>query len=209
MDIKNESIEPTAAARADRLFTADRDSVSAGDDCQPHEVAFAVPPHASVQELVRIALTACRLASIAGGQATWIVQAGGYGGPPLAVVAQQWAAQAPLFAGQPGFAEAFMPEGRAPKPGELVRLPHHGATLEKIASSNGEEFYRGELAAALEAHSSANGGAMRAGDLAAHRADWVETISTGYRGYTVHELPPNGQGIVALIALVCDASSSV
>ncbi|CPR11304.1 GgtA [Mycobacterium bohemicum DSM 44277] len=116
-------------------------------------------------------------------------------------VAQQWAAQAPLFAGQPGFAEAFMPEGRAPKPGELVRLPHHGATLEKIASSNGEEFYRGELAAALEAHSSANGGAMRAGDLAAHRADWVETISTGYRGYTVHELPPNGQGIVALIAL--------
>ncbi|MFG6488660.1 hypothetical protein ACG04R_18390 [Roseateles sp. BYS78W] len=92
MDIKTESIQPTASARADRRFTADRDSVSAGDDCQLHEVAFAVPPQASVQELVRIALTACRLASIAGGQATWIVQAGGYGGSPLAVVAQQWAA---------------------------------------------------------------------------------------------------------------------
>ena len=107
----------------------------------------------------------------------------------------------PLFESQPGFAEAFMPGGRAPYPGELVRLPDHAVTLEAIAATQGETFYRGELAAKLEAHSSANGGAMRAGDLAAHRADWVGTISGDYRGYTVHEIPPNGQGIVALIAL--------
>ncbi|HEX7322466.1 MAG TPA: gamma-glutamyltransferase, partial [Mycobacterium sp.] len=74
-------------------------------------------------------------------------------------------------------------------------------TLEKIAASRGEEFYRGELAARLEAHSTAHGGAMRVTDLAAHRADWVGTVDIGYRGYTVHEMPPNGQGIVALIAL--------
>jgi gamma-glutamyltranspeptidase / glutathione hydrolase len=116
-------------------------------------------------------------------------------------VAEQWAAQVPLFKDQPGFADAFLPAGRAPKPGELFRFPDHAATLEQIAATNGEAFYRGELAATIEAHASANGGAMRADDLAAHRADWVGTIHTTYRGYTVHEIPPNGQGIVALIAL--------
>jgi gamma-glutamyltranspeptidase / glutathione hydrolase len=116
-------------------------------------------------------------------------------------IAQQWAAQVPLFESQPGFAEAFLPGGRAPRAGELVTLPDHARTLEAIAATTGESFYRGELAAKLEAHSTANGGAMRAGDLAAHHADWVGTISGDYRGYTVHEIPPNGQGIVALIAL--------
>lgn len=116
-------------------------------------------------------------------------------------VAAQWAAQVPLFEQQPGFAQAFLPGGRAPKPGELFRFADHAATLEKIAATNGEAFYRGELADRLEAHAAAHGGAMRAGDLAAHRADWVGTIEGGYRGYTVHEIPPNGQGIVALIAL--------
>jgi gamma-glutamyltranspeptidase / glutathione hydrolase len=116
-------------------------------------------------------------------------------------VAAQWTAQVPLFKSQPGFAEAFMPGGRAPKPGELFRFPDHATTLERIAATNGGAFYRGELAGKLEAHSSANGGVMRASDLAAHRADWVGTINTNYRGYTIHELPPNGQGIVALIAL--------
>jgi gamma-glutamyltranspeptidase/glutathione hydrolase len=117
------------------------------------------------------------------------------------IVAAQWEAQVPLFATQPGFAEAFMPGGRAPKPSELFRFPDHAATLEKIADTNGEAFYRGELAAKLEAHATANGGVMRASDLAAHRADWVGTITGTYRGYTVHEIPPNGHGIVALIAL--------
>ena len=116
-------------------------------------------------------------------------------------IAQQWAAQVPLFESQPGFAEAFMPGGRAPSPGELVTLPDHATTLEAIAVTNGEAFYRGELAAKIEAHASVNGGAMRASDLAAHHPDWVGTISGGYRGYTVQEIPPNGQGIVALIAL--------
>jgi gamma-glutamyltranspeptidase/glutathione hydrolase len=116
-------------------------------------------------------------------------------------VAEQWAAQVPLFKDQPGFAEAFLPAGRAPKPGELFRFPDHAATLERVAATNGEAFYRGDVAARLEAHALANGGAMLASDLAAHRADWVGTIDATYRGYTVHEIPPNGQGIVALIAL--------
>lgn len=116
-------------------------------------------------------------------------------------VAAQWAAQVPMFESQPGFADAFLPAGRAPRPGELFRFPDHAATLEQIAATNGEAFYRGELAAKLEAHSAAHGGVMRASDLETHRADWVSTISGTYRGYTIHEIPPNGQGIVALIAL--------
>jgi len=116
-------------------------------------------------------------------------------------IAEQWAAQVPLFKDQPGFADAFLPAGRAPKPGELFRFPDHAATLEQIAATNGEAFYRGELAAKIEANASANGGAMRTSDLAGHRADWVGTVHTNYREYTVHEIPPNGQGIVALIAL--------
>ncbi len=116
-------------------------------------------------------------------------------------IAEQWAAQVPLFESQPGFAETFMPDGRAPRAGELVLLSDHGATLESIAATRGATFYRGDIAAKLEAHSTAHGGAMRASDLASHRADWVGTVAGDYRGYTVHEIPPNGQGIVALIAL--------
>jgi gamma-glutamyltranspeptidase / glutathione hydrolase len=116
-------------------------------------------------------------------------------------IAAQWAGQVSLFDGQPGFAETFLRNGRAPKAGERFTLPDHATTLEKIAATNGDAFYRGDLAAAIEAHSTANGGAMLASDLAAHRVDWVGTISNDYRGYTIHEIPPNGQGITALIAL--------
>jgi gamma-glutamyltranspeptidase/glutathione hydrolase len=116
-------------------------------------------------------------------------------------VAAQWAAQAPTFESQPGFAEVFLPGGRTPEPGELVRFPDHAVTLETIAATRGEAFYRGELAAKLEAHAAANGAVLRASDLAAHHVDWVATINAAYRGYTLHEIPPNGQGIAALIAL--------
>ena len=67
-------------------------------------------------------------------------------------IAAQWAQQVPLFGSQPGFADAFLRNGRAPMPGELFTFPEHAATLEKIAATNGEAFYRGELAAAMEAH---------------------------------------------------------
>jgi len=116
-------------------------------------------------------------------------------------IAGQWAAQVGELKGQPGFAQAFMPGGRAPDVGEVFRFPEHAATLEKIAASNGEAFYRGEFAERIEAAAMAHGAAMRASDLAEHRSDWVTTLQQDYRGYTIHEIPPNGQGIVALIAL--------
>ena len=116
-------------------------------------------------------------------------------------IAGQWAAQVPELKSQPGFAEAFMPEGRAPRPGERFTFRAHAAALEQIMKTRGRAFYEGELAERLEAAAKRDGGALRASDMAAHRSDWVEPLEIGYRGYTLHELPPNGQGIVALMAL--------
>jgi gamma-glutamyltranspeptidase/glutathione hydrolase len=116
-------------------------------------------------------------------------------------IAGQWAKQVPELKSQPGYAEAFMPGGRAPRAGERFTFAAHAKALEQIRSSNGEAFYRGEIAEKLEAHAKKHGGAMRAADLAAHKCDWVEPLRMDYRGYTLHEIPPNGQGIVALMAL--------
>jgi gamma-glutamyltranspeptidase/glutathione hydrolase len=116
-------------------------------------------------------------------------------------IAGQWAKQVPELKSQPGFAQAFMPDGRAPLPGERFRFPAHAAVLERIATTRGDAFYRGDLAEKLEAQARKDGGALRASDMAANRPDWVKPLEMGYRGYTLHEIPPNGQGIVALIAL--------
>ena len=116
-------------------------------------------------------------------------------------VAQRWAQQVPELKSQPGFAAAFLPGGRLPREGERFALREAAATLEVIAETRGRAFYDGELAERIEAHAAAHDGAMTRADLAAHTNDWVGTISQDYRGYTVHEIPPNGQGIVCLMAL--------
>ena len=101
----------------------------------------------------------------------------------------------------PGFADNFMPWGRAPEVGELFKFPAAAKGLRAIAKSHGEAFYGGEIAQALEAFSRNHGGALKASDFAAYRAEWVKPISKNYRGYTLHEIPPNGQGVAALMAL--------
>jgi gamma-glutamyltranspeptidase / glutathione hydrolase len=116
-------------------------------------------------------------------------------------IAGQWAKQVPELKDQPGFAAAFMPNGRAPAPGERFRFPAHADALEQIARTKGEAFYRGALAEKIAAHAKKHGGAMTVADLSAHKSDWVKTLQMNYRGYTLHEIPPNGQGIVALMAL--------
>src|SRR5437667_5004835 len=123
------------------------------------------------------------------------------GFPVSPFVAERWGPQVPELRGQPGFAEAFLRDGRAPRAGEIFRFPDQARTLEKIAATKGEAFYRGEIAEKIAAHAIANGGAMTRADIAAHASEWVGTIGLDYRGLTVHEIPPNGQGIVCLIAL--------
>ncbi|MEO5697893.1 MAG: gamma-glutamyltransferase family protein [Burkholderiaceae bacterium] len=117
------------------------------------------------------------------------------------IVSDKWGRQVPELQVQPGFAETFMPRGRAPAPGERFRFEAAGATLRQIALTKGEAFYRGEIAHKLVAHSSANGGSMTLADLADYRPEWVVPIQKSFAGYTVHEIPPNGQGIAALMAL--------
>jgi gamma-glutamyltranspeptidase/glutathione hydrolase len=116
-------------------------------------------------------------------------------------IARLWANQAPELKNQPGYAEAFMPRGRAPAPGEKFSFPAQAKTLARIAETKGEAFYKGDLAEKIVAWAKQNGGAMTMDDLASHKNDWVEPIGIDYRGYTLHEIPPNGQGIAALIAL--------
>ena len=102
---------------------------------------------------------------------------------------------------QPGFAEVFLPKGRIPEVGELMRMPGAAKALRLIAQTRGAAFYQGEIAQAIERHAKAHGGAMRATDLAAFKPEWVEPIGVNYQGYRLHEIPPNGQGIAALMAL--------
>ncbi len=117
------------------------------------------------------------------------------------IVSRQWETQITEIKAMPGFAAAFAPNGRAPRPGERFVCPGQAATLEAIAASRGEDFYHGRLAAAIAAHARATGGLMDESDLAEHRADWVEPVSIGYHGLELHEIGPNGQGIATLIAL--------
>ena len=107
----------------------------------------------------------------------------------------------PELQSQPGFADAFLPDGRPPFPRAEFKWPAHSKVLEEIASTKGKSFYKGKLADKLEAAAKKQGGALRASDMAAHKSDWVKCLEMDYRGYTLHEIPPNGQGIVALMAL--------
>jgi gamma-glutamyltranspeptidase/glutathione hydrolase len=118
-----------------------------------------------------------------------------------AVVSRQWQAQVPVFSRIAGYTEAFAPGGRAPLPGERFRCAGQAETLAAIAQTHGDDFYRGELAARIVAYAAATGGTLSAADLAEHRADWVDTVQTDYRGLSLHEIGPNGQGIGALMAL--------
>lgn len=116
-------------------------------------------------------------------------------------VARQWANQAPALKDVPGFAQAFMQAGRTPAPGERFAFPQQAETLTQIAETRGEAFYRGDLAEKIAAHAKSGGGAMTVQDLARHQPDWVEPIGHPYHDFNLHEIPPNGQGLAALIAL--------
>lgn len=126
------------------------------------------------------------------------------GHPVHEVIAYYWGRSVPVLSKWPGFAEQFTVDGgtpdqrRAPRKGETWRNPNLANTLEKIANGGRDAFYKGEIARTIDAYFKANDGFLRYEDMAAHRGEWVEPVSTNYRGYDVWELPPNGQGIAAL-----------
>lgn len=119
------------------------------------------------------------------------------GAPVPPYIAGLWA-RAPRLADQPGFAETFLPGGRAPRTGEVFRNPRLAATLERIATGGRDAFYRGEIARTIDGFCRRVGCYLRYEDLAAHRSEWVEPIGVDFHGYRVWQLPPNGQGLAVL-----------
>jgi gamma-glutamyltranspeptidase/glutathione hydrolase len=124
-----------------------------------------------------------------------------HGFPVSPITAVRWRQAQALYHQFGEINRTFFPHGRAPLPGELFRCPDQADTLAAIAESRGESFYRGPIARKIAACSAAEGGAMTLDDLSAHAVEWVEPLSIDYCGVTLHEIPPNGQGIAALIAL--------
>jgi gamma-glutamyltranspeptidase/glutathione hydrolase len=120
------------------------------------------------------------------------------GFPVTEVIGSAWAAGARALHAYPGFAEVFMPRGRAPASGEPFANPNLARAYELIAKEGRAAFYDGAVAAAIEECVRGNGGYLGREDLRAHRSEWVEPVSTTYRGWRVFELPPNGQGLAVL-----------
>ncbi|WP_435304638.1 gamma-glutamyltransferase [Pseudoxanthomonas sp. LjRoot125] len=120
------------------------------------------------------------------------------GHPVHQTIAYYWERSVPRLSKFPGFSEQFTIGGRAPRTGELWKNPRLADTLQKIAVGGRDAFYKGEIARTIDTYFKANGGFLSYEDMAAHHGEWVEPVSTNYRGYDVWELPPNGQGIAAL-----------
>ncbi len=113
----------------------------------------------------------------------------------------RWQNGTDRFRGEQAWCEAFLFDGKAPEVGQCIKLPDHANTLEEIAETKGESFYRGNLADQMDAASKAGGGYLRKGDLETHNSVWVDPLSVEVGESKFYELPPNGQGIAALIAM--------
>ncbi|GAB3469077.1 gamma-glutamyltransferase family protein [Polaromonas eurypsychrophila] len=190
-----------ASGRAPQSWTPDYFSKKYGADAQ-------TPPKRGMDSV-----------SVPGAVASWVAMSERFGKLPFAdlvepaieiaergyllppVVQQKWAAATDELKGQPGFAQSFLPWGRAPNVGELFQFKAAGKALRAIAQSKGSAYYGGEIAHAIEKFSAQNGGSITAKDFENYKPEWVKPIAKDYRGYTLHEIPPNSQGIAALIAL--------
>ena len=123
------------------------------------------------------------------------------GFPVMEKTAEDWQAEVRKLQRTPAATANYLVEGRAPRAGEIFRQPNLARTLRTLANGGRDAFYKGEVARAIVDYCKKNGGFITLEDLAATKSDWVELISTNYRGYTVYEIPPNGQGLTALLAL--------
>ena len=123
------------------------------------------------------------------------------GFPVTPIIAKAWESASKTYGDFPDFAATFLPGGHPPGAGETFRCESQAATLSEIAVTKGESFYRGRLADKIAKCSADQGGTMTREDLQAHHSDWVDPLSADYSGYRLHELPPNGQGLAALMVL--------
>ena len=120
------------------------------------------------------------------------------GHPVHELIAYYWERSVPVLSEYPGFTEQFTIDGRAPREGELWENPNLADTLQAVAEGGRDAFYKGDIARVIGEYMAEHGGFLNYEDMAAHTGNWVEPVSSSYRGYDVWELPPNGQGIAAL-----------
>ncbi len=120
------------------------------------------------------------------------------GFPVSELIAYYWDRSVPILGPQEGFLDTFAPQGRAPRKGEIFKNPKLARTLRTIASEGRDAFYCGSIAETIDGFMKRVGGFLTAEDLAEHRSEWIDPVSTNYRGYDVWQLPPNGQGIAVL-----------
>jgi len=120
------------------------------------------------------------------------------GFPLSELISYYWQRNAERLKQFEGFAEIYMPNGKAPSKGEIFKNPFLANTLEKIAKNGRDEFYKGSIAKTIDAYMKKQGGFLSYDDLASHTSEWIEPVSSSYRGYDIWELPPNGQGIATL-----------
>ena len=120
------------------------------------------------------------------------------GFPVTQLIAYYWNRSVPILSKWPGFTEQMTLAGKAPKEGEIWKNQNLANTLKLIVKEGRDTFYKGKIAHTIADYMQANGGHLSYQDMANHRGEWVEPVSTNYRGYDVWELPPNGQGIAAL-----------
>ena len=123
------------------------------------------------------------------------------GFPVMEKTAEDWSLEVQKLRATPAAAANYLVDGRAPRPGEIFRQPNVARTMRALAAGGRDAFYRGEVARAMVDYFQKNGGFITMEDLAEQHSEWVKPISTSYRGYTVYECPPNGQGLTALLAL--------
>lgn len=123
------------------------------------------------------------------------------GFPVMEKTVQDWAFAVPKLKKTSAAAENYLVGGRPPRPGEIFRQKNLAATLRRLARGGRDAFYKGDVAQAIVKYAQQNNGFLTLADLAEHKSEWVEPVSTSYRGYTVFECPPNGQGITALLTL--------
>ncbi|NVM02312.1 MAG: gamma-glutamyltransferase [Candidatus Helarchaeota archaeon] len=117
------------------------------------------------------------------------------------ITAQAWGFAKTIFRKFSNFVDCFLPNGKAPKAGSVFSNPDQVRSLELISETKGDAFYKGELAEKIVEYAKESGGLITLEDLKNHQADWVKPLSINYKDITLHEIPPNGQGIAALIAL--------
>ena len=120
------------------------------------------------------------------------------GFPVSQLIAYYWERSVPILSKFPGFIEQFTDDGAAPREGEIWRNLGLATTLESIANEGRDVFYRGHIAKSIARYMQENGGFLSYDDLESHSGNWIDPVSTNYRGFDVWELPPNGQGIAAL-----------